>query len=200
MIDIFEKFQLNGIAGPADRFDAVDHHAPHAANKVAVEKCNRGVQPGIQFAAPLVPGVEIEIVARHPFAAAIEDVQKIAVPSLRIKEIGERRFLRRIRRIERPIEHPPAHIGMALRIAAHRHVENNSRTPFLPPPCFGELRPQLRFADARRADNHGQPPRQQAAAEEFVESGMPVEKTGHVNWEVGVGIAESGVARDFRAV
>ena len=68
---------------------------------------------------------------------------------------------------------------MALRIAPGRHVENNSRSALLPPPRFGKLQPQLRFANAGRADNHRQSPRQQPAAEEFVESGDSGGESGH---------------------
>ena len=68
--------------------------AQHAANKVAIEKRDRGIQSGVQFAAPFVPGVEIQIAAGHPFAATIENVQVIAVLTIEIEKIERELVLR----------------------------------------------------------------------------------------------------------
>ena len=69
---------LHRVAGPVDRLDAVDHRPPHAADKIAVEKGDRRIQPPGQLGLPVVPGVEIQVVPRHPPAARVEDVQVFA--------------------------------------------------------------------------------------------------------------------------
>ena len=55
-------------------------------------------------------------------------------------------------------------------------------------PAAGELQPQLRLADAAGADDHGQRPRQQSAAQQFIES-------FHAGGESGV--VHGGIIQDY---
>ena len=79
MIDVVEQFELDGIAGSADRFDAIDDGAADAVDEVAVEESNGGVEARGEFGAPIVPGIEIQVGAGDALAAAIEDVHEVAV-------------------------------------------------------------------------------------------------------------------------
>ena len=63
VVDVLEQLDLHRIAGPIDRLDAIDHRPSHAADEVAVEEGDRGVQPPGQLRLPIVPGVEIHVAA-----------------------------------------------------------------------------------------------------------------------------------------
>ena len=89
VIDVFEQLELDRFAGPLGRLDAVDHHAPRAADEVAVEEIDRQFQLGRQLGLPVVPGVEAQIALRDAAAVLVEDVQVIAAAR------GRRRRTRR---------------------------------------------------------------------------------------------------------
>ncbi len=170
MIDILEQLDLHRIARPIDRLDAVDHRPAHAADEVAVEEGDRRVQPPGQFGLPIVPGVEIHVLPRDPAAASVEDVQAFVAGLVGGEELGQLDVHLRVAGGQFPAEHPPGIIGMVLRIAAGRHVENDARLALLLQPGPGELQAELGLADAGGTDDDGQRARQQAAAEEFVKA------------------------------
>ena len=87
MIDVLEQLELDRVAGPVDRLDAVDHRPPHAADEIAVEEGDRGREPPGQLGLPVVPGVEIQVAARYPPAPLLEDVQVIAAGPVGIEEM-----------------------------------------------------------------------------------------------------------------
>src|SRR5262245_50156287 len=77
VIDVFEQIELNRLAGPIGWLNAVDDHATHAADEVAVEECDRGSQTRVQLGLPVTPIIPIEIPSRDAAAVVVEDVQII---------------------------------------------------------------------------------------------------------------------------
>ena len=169
MINILEEVDLHRIAGPIDRLDAIDHRPSHAADEVAVEEGDRGVQPAGQFGLPIVPGVEIHVLPRDAAAARTEDVQALVAAAIG-EEVGQIDVGLRVAGGQFPAEHPPRVVGVILRIAPGRHVENNARLALLLEPGAGELQAELGLADARGTDDDGQRARQQAAAQQLVQA------------------------------
>ena len=78
VIDVLEQLDLHGVAGPVHRLDAVDDRPPHAADEVAVEEGDGGLQAAGQFGLPIVPGLEIHIAAGDAPAPLLEHVQILA--------------------------------------------------------------------------------------------------------------------------
>ena len=76
----------------------------------------------------------------------------------------------RIDRPQLPAEHPPRVVGVVLRIAAGRHVENDARRALLLQPGPGELQSELGLADAGGTNDDRQRARQEAAAEQVIQA------------------------------
>ena len=170
MVDVVEQLELDRVARPLDRLDAIDHRAAHAADEIVVEKGDRGVQPPGQLRLPLPPGVEIEIGPRHPAAVLIENVQIVAAGQGRGVEVVQIEMPLGIDRPQLPTEHPPGVVGVVLRVAARAKVENDAAAALLGQAGVGELQAELRLADAGRSDHGRQRARQQPAAEQIVKS------------------------------
>ena len=124
--------------------------------------------PG-QFGLPIVPGLEIHVLPRDPPAARTEDVQALVAAAIG-EEVGQIDVGLRVADGQFPAEHPPRVIGVVLRIAAGRHVEDDARLALLLEPGAGELQAELGLADAGGTDDDGQRARQQAPAQQFVQA------------------------------
>ena len=194
VIDVFEQVELNRFAGPIGRLDAVDHDPPHAADEIAVEKGDRGPQPGVQLGLPVAPVVPVQIAPRHAPAVVVEDVQvvevvgRLRVPSsqrhtewLRQKIVQIHRPLG-IHRRQPPIEHSPGIFGVALRIAAAAAIEDDAAVAFLLLAGMGKLQTELRLADARRADDDRERAGNQPAAEQLIEAGN-AGRLARIGWD-----------------
>ena len=169
VVDVLEHLDLDRIARPVHRLDAVDHRAPGPADEVAVEKRDRRAELSGDLGLPIAPGVGVEALPRHPLARVVEYVQVVAVDAPGLIETVERRMIAGIDVAKRPIEHPPGVGGVVLGVAAGTHVEEDARAALLPPSGVGELEPELGLADAGRSDDDGKRAGQEPPADEFVE-------------------------------
>ena len=120
-----------------------------------------------------MPGVGIHVLPRDPAAARTEDVQALVAEAIGGEEVGRIDVGLRVAGGQFPAEHPPRIVGVALRIAAGGHVENDARLALLLQSGTGELQAELGLADAGGTDDNGQRARQKAAAQQFVEPSDP---------------------------
>ena len=77
VINVFKQLQLNGIGCFQCRFDAVDHAATNAVDKVAVKKSDRLIEFFRLLILPLAPLVRVHVGSGHTLSTVLENVQVV---------------------------------------------------------------------------------------------------------------------------
>ncbi len=77
MVQVIDDMKLKRVARALDGLDAVNDAASRAVDEVSVEKGDGSIELSGQFGLPLVPFLLLEVIARDPPAAAIEEMQVI---------------------------------------------------------------------------------------------------------------------------
>jgi hypothetical protein len=89
VIDVFEQVELDGFAGAVGGLDSIDDDAPHAADEIAIEERDGGLQSGVELRLPVPPLVPIEIAARHAPPVIVEQMQVIGSRHIPCAVAGE---------------------------------------------------------------------------------------------------------------
>ena len=75
VVDVLEELELDRVAEPLGRLEAVEDHAPDSPGEVLVEEADRAPEDPRQLRLPFVPGFGIEVRPAHPPAGPVDRVE-----------------------------------------------------------------------------------------------------------------------------
>ena len=165
VVDVLEEVELDRVAEPLGRLQAVEDDAAATAGEVLIEETHGAAEDPRQVRFPLVPLLVLDVPARDSTPAAIDRVEVVADRPVEVPGMAEVGGHRERVLVQVPVEKPRRVLGVILRVAATGQVAED---PSLPLAGQSRLRPaqaDLRLADARRPGHDRQCARKQSTSQ-----------------------------------